>query len=128
MTNILVVDDAVDTAEVLKLLFEACGHVTHIAFDGLQGVAAAKKYEPHIIFLDLDMPVMDGYAAAEAIRRAPFTDDSFIVALTARSGPEVQHRTDAAGFDFSMRKPADTDALLAIVDSLMARERKAGGP
>jgi CheY-like chemotaxis protein len=123
MTNILVVDDAVDSAEVLAMLFEACGHETHLAFDGRQGVEEAKKHVPHIIFLDLDMPVMDGFGAAKAIREAPEADHPFIVALTAKAGADVQRLTDAAGFDFYLKKPADTNALLALVDDLEGRER-----
>ena len=123
MTNILVVDDAVDSAEVLALLFEACGHETHLAFDGRQGVEAARRHAPHIIFLDLDMPVLDGFGAARAIRDAPDTDHPFIVALTAKAGVDVQRLTDAAGFDFYLKKPADTNALLALVDDLETRER-----
>ncbi len=121
MTNILVVDDAEDAAESLALLFEACGHEAHVAFDGKQGLAAAKRYVPHIIFLDLDMPVLDGFGAARAIREAPDTDHPFIVALTAKSGADLQARTQAAGFDFFLQKPANTNALLALVDNLQDR-------
>lgn len=53
MTTILVVDDASDAAETLALLFQTCGHETHIAFNGVDGVDAAKRYVPHIILLDL---------------------------------------------------------------------------
>ena len=123
MTKILVVDDSVDAAELLAMLFRTCGHETHIAFDGAQAVRQAKKFVPHIIFLDLDMPVLDGFGAAKAIRAAPDTDDPFIVALTAKAGSEVQAATVAAGFDFYLQKPADTNALLALVDDLGRRER-----
>ncbi len=122
MTNILVVDDAADAAESLALLFEACGHEAHVACDGKQGVAAAKRYGPHIIFLDLDMPVLDGFGAAREIRASPDTDHPFIVALTANSDNDVQQRTQAAGFDFFLQKPADTQALLALVEDLQGRE------
>ena len=123
MTNILVVDDTCDAAEVLALLFEARGHEVHVAYDGAQGLAATSRYLPHIIFLDLDMPVLDGFAAARAIRSAPNTDRLFIVALSAKTGDDIQARTRAAGFDFYVPKPADTDALLALVDDLQGRER-----
>ena len=123
MTNILVVDDTVDAAESLALLFDTLGHETHTAFDGEQALAAAEKYAPHIIFLDLDMPIRDGYEAARSIRKSEFTDWPFIVALTGQSGADVQQRTNAAGFDFYMQKPADTNALLALVSDLEGRDR-----
>lgn len=125
MTNILVVDDTVEAAESLALLFDTLGHETHTAFDGMQALVAAERYTPHIIFLDLDMPVRDGYEAARSIRRSQLTDHPFIVALTGQSGAEVQRRTDAAGFDFYMQKPANTNALLALVSDLESRDRLA---
>ena len=102
---------------------QACGHETHVAFNGVEGADAAKRYVPHIILLDLDMPLLDGFGAAREIRASPETDHPFIVALTAQSGRDVQARTEAAGFDFYLRKPADTNALLALVDDLKGRER-----
>ena len=121
MANILVVDDAVDAAESLVLLFQACGHEAHVAFDGLQGIAAAEQHRPHIIFLDLDMPRLDGFGAARAIRGLATVGHPFIVALTANGDVDVQARTQAAGFDFYLRKPADTNVLLALVDDLGKR-------
>src|SRR4051812_49004469 len=127
MTNILVVDDTVDAAETLALLFDTLGHETHTAFDGEQALAAAEKYGPHIIFLDLDMPVRDGYEAARSIRRSTCIDGGpFLVALTGQSGAEVRRRTNAAGFDFYLQKPADMDALMALVSDLEGRDRLAG--
>lgn len=126
MTNILVVDDAVDSAETLAFLFETMGHEAHVAFDGSAGLAQAKKHGPHIIFLDLDMPVLDGYGAARAIREVPDTNHPFIVALTGQGGEDVQCKTAAAGFDFYMRKPPSTSDLLALVAVLEGRDREAG--
>ena len=126
MTNILVVDDEIDSAESLALLFNACGHDTHLAFDGSQGLAQAKRYAPHIIFLDLDMPVLDGYAAAREIRATPGNDHPFIVALTGNADKDVEQRTLAAGFDFYMRKPANTNTLLALVADLGQRTNDGG--
>lgn len=123
MANILVVDDEIDGAESLAMLFHALGHETHVAFDGLDGLKQAKRYVPHIIFLDLDMPILDGFGAATAIRKAPDTDHPFIVALTANAGMDVHQATKDAGFDFYMRKPADTNALLALVGDLEGRAR-----
>ncbi len=124
MTTILVVDDAEDAADLLVLLFEACGHLAHVAYDGKEGLAEAKRFMPHIIFLDLDMPLLDGFSAAKAIRASPDTDHPFIVALTARSGADIEAQTNAAGFDLYLQKPADTNALLALVDDLAGRDHE----
>ncbi len=123
MTNILVVDDSIDAAELLAMLFAACGHEAHVAFDGAQGLQQARRFAPHIIFLDLDMPILDGFGAARAIRAAPETDHPFIIALSAKVGSDIQARTSAAGFDFHFQKPADSRVLLALVDDLGRRDR-----
>ncbi len=126
MSKILVVDDAADIAEVMALLFETLGHETMIAADGRQGVDVARTFAPAIVFMDLDMPVMNGYEAARALRaEADILQQPFLIALTASAGVAVEVATKAVGFDFYLHKPADTNALLALVDDLSTRTRQA---
>ena len=123
MTRILVVDDLKGITETTSLLFEALGHDTRVAADGRQAVDATLAFEPDIIFMDLDMPVLNGYEAAREIRAAALARQPFLIALTASTGVAVEVATRACGFDFYLRKPADTNALLALVDDLSARTR-----
>jgi CheY-like chemotaxis protein len=125
LARILVADDLKDITETMGLLFEALGHDTRVAVDGQRAVEAASAFEPEIVFMDLDMPVMNGYDAARAIRAAPLAHQPFLVALTAAHGAAVEVATRACGFDFYLRKPADTNALLALVDDLSSRARPA---
>ena len=125
MTRILVVDDLKDITETMSLLFETLGHDTKVAADGGQAVATTSAFEPEIVFMDLDMPVLNGYEAARAIRGAPLAQQPFLIALTASTGVAVEVATRAVGFDFYLRKPADTNALLALVDDLSTRTRPA---
>ena len=83
MTRILVADDLKDITETMGLLFETLGHDTKVADNGQQAVEAAAAFEPEIVFMDLDMPVMNGCEAARAIRGAPMAQQPFLVALTA---------------------------------------------
>ena len=124
MTRILVVDDLKDITETMGLLFETLGHDTQLAADGRQAVDAATVFEPEIVFMDLDMPVLNGYEAAREIRGAPLPRQPFLIALTASQGVAVEIATRAVGFDFYLRKPADTNALLALVDDLSTRTRQ----
>ena len=123
MTKILVVDDLEDITDTMSLLFEALGHDIRVAADGQQAVDAAPAFEPEIVFMDLDMPVLNGYEAARAIRATPLPHQPFLIALTASTGMAVEVATRAVGFDFYLRKPADTNALLALVDDLSTRTR-----
>ena len=117
-------DDQKDVTESMCVLFEALGHDTRTAADGRQAVAVAADFEPDIVFLDLDMPVLNGYEAARAIRGGPLRQQPFLVALTAAHGVAIEVATRAVGFDFYLRKPADTNALLALVADLSARTRQ----
>ena len=123
MTRILVVDDLKDITETMGLLFETLGHDTKVAGDGRQAVEEAAAFEPEIVFMDLDMPVLNGYEAARAIRAAALGRQPFLVALTSSHGVAVEVATRAVGFDFYLRKPADTNALLALVADLSTRTR-----
>ena len=124
MTRILVVDDLKDITESMSLLFEALGHETRTAADGQQAVDAANAFAPDIVFMDLDMPVLNGYEAARAIRAMALPQQPFLIALTAAHGVAIEVATRAVGFDFYLRKPADTNALLALVADLSTRTRQ----
>jgi CheY-like chemotaxis protein len=125
LSRILVVDDLKDITETMGLLFETLGHETRLAENGQQAVETASAFEPGIVFMDLDMPVLNGYEAARAIRGAPLAQQPFLIALTASTGVAVEIATRAVGFDFYLRKPADTNALLALVADLSTRTRQA---
>jgi CheY-like chemotaxis protein len=123
LARILVADDLKDITETMGLLFETLGHDTKVAGDGRQAVDETTAFEPEIVFMDLDMPVLNGYEAARAIRAAALARQPFLVALTASHGVAVEVATRAVGFDFYLRKPADTNALLALVADLSTRTR-----
>ena len=125
LSRILVVDDLKDFTETMGLLFETLGHDTKVAADGRQAVESTAEFEPEIVFMDLDMPVLNGYEAARAIRGTPLAQQPFLIALTASTGAAVEVATRACGFDFYLRKPADTNALLALVADLSTRTRSA---
>ncbi len=125
MSKILVVDDLNDITETMALLFETLGHDTRVAGNGQEAVDVARSFEPEIVFMDLDMPVLNGYEAARAIRASTLPGQPFLIALTASSGVAVEVATRAVGYDFYLHKPADTNALLAVLDNLSSRTRQA---
>ena len=121
MSKILVVDDLRDSADSLALLFDAMGHQTMTSYDGQQAVEAAQAFAPDIVFLDINMPILDGYGAARSLRDARVDAPPVLVALTAVSGPDAKRKADDAGFDFYVTKPADFNVLITIVDDLSRR-------
>jgi CheY-like chemotaxis protein len=118
VTRILVAEDRIDYAEEISGLFAALGYQTKVARDGYEAVALTAAFHPHVVFMDLDMPRMNGYDAALAIRRDIGLRQPRLIALTAAHGVSVQVATKAAGFDSCIKKPFDTFALVAIVTDL----------
>ncbi len=120
--KILVVDDHHDSVDSLTRLLEAHGHETARAYDGRQALDVFRLFEPAAVVLDIDMPILDGYGTARAIRLAPSDRLPVLVALTALGGHDARRLAFEAGFDAYLSKPARVDALLALMEKLR-RER-----
>ena len=113
--RILVVDDNVDAADALALLLRLSGHDAVTAFDGIEALDRAAKFQPDIVLLDIGMPRLDGYGTARAMRAEPWGRDLTLVALTGWGQPKDRDRTVAAGFDAHLVKPVAADALLEVI-------------
>ena len=120
--RILVVDDHHDSVDSLSRLLEALGHETACAYDGRQGLDVFRQFDPEAVILDIDMPVLDGYGSARAIRLTPDHRLPVLVALTALSGHETRRLAFEAGFDAHVAKPARVEALVELIEKLR-RER-----
>ena len=116
--KILVVDDHPDSVDSLSRLLQAHGHETACAYDGRQALEVFRQFEPAVVVLDIDMPVLDGYGAARAIRLTPGDRLPVLVALTALGGHESRRRAFDAGFDAHVVKPARIEALIALMEKL----------
>ena len=113
--RVLVADDNPDSAETLAMVLRARGHEVHVVADGEAAVEAVKALAPEVALLDIGMPRLTGYEAAERIRREPWGRRTFLVALTGWGQEQDQHRAHAAGFDVHLTKPVDLDTLAALV-------------
>ena len=120
--KILVVDDHKDSVDSLCHLLQAYGHETAGAYDGRQALDVVRQFEPDVAVLDIDMPVLDGYGTARAIRLAPSDRLPVLVALTALGGHDARRQAFEAGFDAHVAKPARIAALLELMEKLL-RER-----
>ncbi|MBD2089795.1 PAS domain S-box protein [Microcoleus sp. FACHB-1515] len=104
--RILIVDDRSENRDLMTQLLEMVGFETRIAIDGQAAIAQWQAWQPHLIWMDMRMPVMDGYEATRRIRQAqtPATTPT-IIALTASAFEEQQASILAAGCDDFVRKP-----------------------
>ncbi len=112
---ILVVDDVPDILEAVCDLLEGEGYRVARARNGREALARVDEERPRLILLDLMMPVMDGLAFAQALRRRDGDHTIPIVVISADGDPQKAAALGARGF---LAKPFDIDALLAEVASL----------
>jgi len=113
--RILIADDNADAAGALATLLELEGHDVMVAHDGSEAVMKAFTFQPDLVFMDLGMPVMDGFEAARRLRALPSGERICIVALTGWGQTGDRERSREAGFDRHYVKPLDAAALTEVL-------------
>jgi CheY-like chemotaxis protein len=113
--RILIVDDNRSAADMLAMILESDGHELFIAYDGQQAIQRAQTHQPDVIFLDLSMPVIDGYEVARTIRRQPRGQEPMLIALTGWVQERDKQRAKEVGFDHHVVKPAKASDLRGIL-------------
>lgn len=119
--RILIVEDNMDTYELVRFILEKNGYETFLAMNGRDGVNAANKQSPDLIIMDLSMPEMDGWTATRIIKNDPKTSATPLIALTAHVLPGDRQRALDAGCDDYIPKPMDLVELVETVDRWMQR-------
>jgi CheY-like chemotaxis protein len=123
--RILIVDDNHDSAEMLATLLGFSGHETHTAHDGMAAVEAANELDPDVIFLDIGLPVLNGYEAGRRIReRNGGRRRPVLVALTGWGQDEDRRRSEEAGFDAHVVKPVDDTRLRKLLADVGSRNEE----
>ena len=121
--KILIVDDNVDAAGMFAMLCQIDGHEVRTAYNGAEGLAAAREFAPEAVFLDISLPDMTGYHVAEEMRRLPSLAKTMLVAMTGFDDEEHQNRSERAGFNHHVVKPADHAFIKQILDEAAACRR-----
>ncbi|MFL6335993.1 MAG: response regulator [Pyrinomonadaceae bacterium] len=117
--TILVVEDYEDTSLAMRLALERKGYHILEASDGAQAVKVAERVRPEVILMDLNLPVLDGFGAAERIRTNPELKEAIIVAVTAHQDPDLRARALAAGCNAFVTKPIDFEWLGELISNLL---------
>jgi DNA-binding response OmpR family regulator len=89
--------------------------VVKVATDGMSALAMAEEFLPSVVILDIGLPGMSGFEVAQQMRRLPHTQQALLIALTGYGEAESRLRSQKAGFDHHVVKPADIDFLLALI-------------
>jgi PAS domain S-box-containing protein len=103
--RILIVEDNYENAILLKTLLDQAGLSAKIARDGKEGVETAEAWRPHFIWMDMKMPVMDGYEATRFIRSQSWGKEIVIAAFTASAFSDQENAIAEAGCNCLVRKP-----------------------
>ncbi len=117
-TILIVDDDATIRALVAATLRDVGGFELAEAGDGEEALAAAAAIRPELVFLDYDMPRLNGAETCRRLRSDPATADARIVMLTGMTGEAAAERARAAGADLYLTKPFSPLHLLRLVDDL----------
>ncbi len=120
--RILVVDDAEPNRMLLTQLLTDAGFEVREAVNGRQALAVFKAWRPQLVWMDMRMPVMDGYAATRAIKAAPGGDKTVIIALTTSVSVKELDQVREAGCAELLRKPYDEDEIFALMHRLLGVE------
>lgn len=119
--NILLVEDNKANCMLIEMFFKDMPHKLIIANNGKEGFERLKGEHFDIVFMDIEMPIMDGYECAHKIRtweQNTFTKPSIIVALTAHALTEAREKIMAAGCDSFLTKPISKEKILSTINEL----------
>jgi CheY-like chemotaxis protein len=109
--RILIADDNGDAVESMGMMLRLMGNEVRTVRDGAQAVEEAAAFRPDMVLLDIGMPRMNGYDAAQHIRQQRWGSRMMLVALTGWGQEEDKRRAADAGFDLHFTKPVSADDL-----------------
>lgn len=112
MARILIIEDNEQNLYLATFILEKYGHEVTAARDGDEGIKMASKSQPDLILLDIQLPVMDGYAVAATLRKKTGLKNVPIVAVTSYAMAGDRERILAAGCTGYIEKPINPDTFL----------------
>ncbi|MBF0421221.1 MAG: response regulator [Magnetococcales bacterium] len=119
MAKIVIVDDEHENCLVMDGILKHCTHkhITKYCCSGADAVSLVASWKPDLVFMDISMPVMDGFTAIENIRRQGYTGKIIIVTADHRS--ENARHAAKSGANGFLAKPVDIKSVCSIVDQFV---------
>jgi two-component system cell cycle response regulator DivK len=114
--KILVIEDNEQNLYLVRFILERGNYEVFAAMDGRSGIEMATSLKPDLILLDIQLPVMDGYAVARNLRQNPGLADTPIVAVTSYAMSGDREKVMEAGCNGYIEKPIDPDTFVAKVE------------
>jgi CheY-like chemotaxis protein len=113
--RILIVDDNIDGARVLAALVRTLGHEPEYCINGYAALELAAKTKPDLVFVDLSLPDMNGWALAQALRKKPGLERLRMIAMSGHYGANARQRSIDAGCEDHLVKPIDPAVIVRLL-------------
>lgn len=126
-TTVLIVEDSLETLELLRRIIEKQGDTALLASDGEKGLSYARRFSPDIIILDRLLPKMNGLQVCQVLKAEPATADIPIIFLSVLDSEKDIVEGLKGGADDYIKKPFSPDELTARIETVLRRYRKKGG-
>ena len=117
--TVLLVEDTEDNRFMMRRLLEMAGYRVVEAMNGEEAIKLAKTESPHLILMDLSLPVIDGLAATRLIRKLPHCESTPIIAVSAHDTSDFQSEAIEAGCNSYVTKPIDFNDLEDLIAKLL---------
>jgi len=121
--HILVAEDNIVNQQVAKAILSKHGHIVDVAANGLEALKAIHSLSYDLIFMDMQMPEMDGLEATKAIRKLKGSKAKIpIIAMTANAFKESENQCYAAGMDDYITKPVNVTKVMTVLENIKIRK------
>ena len=121
-TRVLIIDDSKTVVMTIKKFLRSAGYDTFEAFDAETGLGMIHEHAPELIFLDIMLPGMNGFAALRMIRRDPLTRDIPVIMMSGNEQAVEQFYVARIGADDFMKKPFSRDELFFRIERLLDKD------
>jgi twitching motility two-component system response regulator PilH len=122
-TRALIIDDSTTVVAAFKKYLTSMGYVTYEALDAERGLELARAHKPELVFLDIILPGMDGFAALRHLRRDPLTRDIPVIMISGNEQAAEQFYASRIGADSFMKKPFRRPDLFMQIEPLLDEQR-----
>lgn len=122
-TRVLIIDDSPTVIAAMKKILHSAGYVTFEALDAEAGLELARSLQPELIFLDIILPGMNGFAALRHMRQDPLTMHLPVIMISGNAHATEQFYANRIGADDFMKKPFSRYEVFARIERLLDAER-----
>jgi DNA-binding response OmpR family regulator len=121
-TRVLIIDDSQTIVAALRKILTSAGYSTLEAFDAERGLELVRTEKPDLVFLDIVLPGMNGFAALRLLRRDPATQGTPVIMISGNLHATEQFYANRIGADDFMKKPFSRFEVFARIERLLDAE------